>query len=133
VTVPNLRYYSLNQAQKSAERAGLTLKIVGDGEYVMSQNPTGGTKIEKENGMIVVYTGDAVAENTLSVPDVIGMSALSANRHLINNGLNIRIEGTQSYTSAAGAVAVSQSPAAGEMVAPGTVVTVSFRYLNETD
>ena len=52
---------------------------------------------------------------------------------LINNGLNIRIEGTQSYTSAAGAVAVSQSPAAGEMVAPGTVVTVSFRYLNETD
>jgi stage V sporulation protein D (sporulation-specific penicillin-binding protein) len=133
VTVPNLRYYSLNQAQKSAERAGLTLKIVGDGEYVMSQNPTGGTKIEKENGVIVVYTGDAVAENTLSVPDVIGMSALSANRHLINNGLNIRIEGTQSYTSAAGAVAVSQSPAAGEMVAPGTVVTVSFRYLNETD
>ena len=35
--------------------------------------------------------------------------------------------------AAAGAVAVSQSPAAGEMVAPGTVVTVSFRYLNETD
>ena len=133
VTVPNLRYYSLNQAQKSAERLGLTLKIIGDGEYVMSQNPTGGTKIEKENGVIVVYTGDAVAENTLNVPDVIGMSALSANRYLINNGLNIRIEGTQSYTSAAGAVAVSQTPAAGEMVAPGTVVTVSFRYLNETD
>ena len=133
VTVPNLRYYSINQAQKSAERVGLTLKVVGGGEYVMSQNPAGGTKIEKENGVIVVYTGDAVAENTVSVPNVIGMSALSANRHLINNGLNIRIEGTQSYTSAAGAVAVSQTPAAGEMVAPGTVITVSFRYLNETD
>ena len=133
VTVPNLRYYSLNQAQKSAERVGLTLKVIGDGEYVMSQSPEGGTKIEKENGIIVVYTGDAVAENTLSVPDVTGMSALSANRHLINSGLNIRIEGTQSYTSGTGAVAVSQSPAAGEMVAPGTVVTVRFRYLNETD
>ena len=133
VTVPNLRYYSLNQAQKSAERVGLTLKVVGDGEYVMSQSPAGGSEIEKENGVIVVYTGDAVAENTLSVPDVSGMSALSANRHLVNSGLNIRIEGTQSYTSGTGAVAVSQSPAAGELVAPGTVVTVSFRYLNETD
>ncbi len=133
VTVPNLRYYSLNQAQKSAERAGLTLKVIGDGEYVMSQTPAGGSKIERENGVIVVYTGDAVAENTLYVPDVTGMSALSANRHLVNYGLNIRIEGAQSYTSGTGAVAVSQEPAAGTEVSPGTIVTVTFRYLNETD
>ncbi len=133
VTVPNLRYYSLNQAKKSAEHAGLTLKIVGDGDLVLSQTPVGGTKIEKENGVIVVYTGDAVEENTLRVPDVTGMSALAANRHLINSGLNVRIAGTQNYTSGTGAVAVSQSPAAGESVAPGTVVTVTFRYLDETD
>jgi stage V sporulation protein D (sporulation-specific penicillin-binding protein) len=133
VTVPNLRYYSINQAQASAQRVGLKLKVVGDGEYVLSQTPMGGSQIERENGVIVVYTGDAVAENTLTVPNVIGMSALSANRYLINTGLNVRIEGTQNYTSGTGAVAVSQSPAAGEQVAPGTVVTVTFRYLDETD
>jgi stage V sporulation protein D (sporulation-specific penicillin-binding protein) len=133
VTVPNVLHYTLNQAKKSAEQAGLSLKVVGQGEYVMSQTPAGGEKIERENGVLVVYTGDAVAENTLCVPDVTGMSALSANRHLVNSGLNVRIEGTQSYTSGTGAVAVSQHPAAGSEVAPGTVVTVSFRYLGETD
>jgi beta-lactam-binding protein with PASTA domain len=52
---------------------------------------------------------------------------------IINAGLNIRIEGTRNYLSGTGAVVVSQSPAAGELVPEGTVVTVTFRYLDETD
>lgn len=133
VSVPNVRNYSVNQATKSVERVGLTIKVVGNGAYVTSQSPAGGDKIEKENGVVIVYTGDAVAENTISVPNVVGMSALSANRQLVNAGLNIRIEGAPNYTTGSSALAVSQVPAAGESVAPGSVVTVTFRYTGADD
>ena len=133
VTVPDLRSYTIEQATAAAKRRGLAVRVVGSGKYVTSQTPQGGTKIEKENGLIVIYTGDSTAQSTISVPNLSGMSAMAANQTLINSGLNIRIDGTQSYLSGTGAAVVSQSPAAGELAAPGTVVSVTIRYLNEQD
>ena len=133
VTVPDLRSYTVEQATAAAKRRGLNIRVVGNGTYVTSQTPQGGTKVEKENGLVVVYTGDSKAQQSVKVPDLLGMSAMAANQMLINSGLNIRIDGTQNYLSGTGAAVVSQSPAAGEIVAPGTVVNVTIRYLNEQD
>ena len=52
---------------------------------------------------------------------------------IINSGLNIKIEGTRNYLSGTGAVVVAQSPAAGEQVPEGTVVTLTFRYISDND
>jgi stage V sporulation protein D (sporulation-specific penicillin-binding protein) len=133
VTVPDVRSYSVEQAKSAASRRGLSIRVVGNGAYVTSQTPQGGTKIERENGLIVVYTGDSKAQSTVTVPNLNGLSAMAANQTLINSGLNIRIDGTQSYLSGTGAAVVSQSPAAGDSVSPGTVVNVTIRYLNEQD
>ena len=133
VTVPDLRSYTVEQATAAAKRRGLNIRVVGNGAYVTSQTPQGGTKVEKENGLVVVYTGDSKAQQSVKVPDLSGMSAMAANQMLINSGLNIRIDGTQNYLSGTGAAVVSQSPAAGEIVSPGTVVNVTIRYLNEQD
>ena len=42
-------------------------------------------------------------------------------------------EGTKNYLSGTGATVVAQSPAAGTKVAPGEVVTVTFRYMEDEE
>jgi beta-lactam-binding protein with PASTA domain len=70
---------------------------------------------------------------TVTVPDLSGRSAVSANEILANHGLNIRIEGTNNYMSGSGAVAVAQSHAPGSEVEKGTVITVTFRNQDADD
>ena len=73
----------------------------------------------------MLYAGASPEEN-VTVPDLSGMVATTANQALINLGLNIRIEGADSYLSGTGYKVVAQSVAPGEKVAAGTVITVTF-------
>lgn len=123
----------VEDAVKSMGYVGLDYEVVGDGTKVTAQIPAGGSQLAKDTGKVIFYCGDAEPKNTVTVPDVMGRSASAANKLLIDAGLNIRIEGTQNYQSGAGAVVVSQSPAAEAVVTPGTIVTVEFRYLDGTD
>ncbi len=132
----NLLDYSgwlIEDAVKSMGFVGLDYTVVGDGSKVTAQIPAGGSQLAKDTGKVIFYTGEALPEATVTVPDVMGKSAAAANKLLINAGLNVRIDGTQNYQSGAGAVVVSQSPAADTVVTPGTIVTVEFRYMDGTD
>ena len=100
---------------------------------VIKQYPEAGTVIEKNGGRIILYTDREAEEPTVIVPDVTGMSAVAANQTLINAGLNIRIFGTKNYLSGTGATVISQSIQGGTAVARGTVVEVTFRYLDDED
>lgn len=133
VKVSNYRGWSVNKATEYANLAGLSVEVVGNGDVVLSQIPASGSYVEKQNGRIILYTGDAVPENNIVVPDVVGKTAVAANALIVGNGLNIKIEGTKNYLSGTGATVVAQSPAAGEAVPRGTVVTVTFRYLDDED
>lgn len=130
VKVANYNGYSVSYAQSLIENAGLKVKTVGTGTVVKSQLPAAGSYIEKASGTIVLYTGDGSPSEDITVPDLIGKTAVAANQTLINLGLNIKIEGTKNYLSGTGAVVVSQSVSPGTKVAAGTVVTVTFRYLD---
>jgi stage V sporulation protein D (sporulation-specific penicillin-binding protein) len=81
----------------------------------------------------VVYTGDAVKEDSVVVPNLVGKSAAAANQLLINSGLNIRITGTKNHLTGIGTTVISQSHAPGEKVAPGTVITLVFTTPGETE
>ena len=72
-------------------------------------------------------------EDEIEIPDLMGMTALAANRLIINSHLNIKIEGATNYANSNGAVVVAQSPEAGTMVPRGTIVTVEFRHMDGTD
>lgn len=133
ITVPNLMAYSVDQAKARAEEMGIKVQVIGNGEYVTSQSPVGGTRMEKKNGTILLYTGGAQETSTVKVPNVIGKTAAAANQLLINAGLNIRITGTKSSLDTSGALVITQSPAAGEEVAPGSVIVLTFRSESETD
>lgn len=116
---------SVSGAIESITEAGLRYKVIGEGEYVSTQLPAAGTYIEKGSGTIVLYASSS-PENTVSVPDLSGMVASTANQALINLNLNVIIEGADSYLSGTGYKVVAQSVAPGEKVAPGTVVTLTF-------
>ncbi|MBE6623615.1 MAG: PASTA domain-containing protein [Ruminococcaceae bacterium] len=133
VAVEEYRAMSLEEAKKKIESLGFKAKVLGDGDVVNEQFPRVGDAISG-NGVIVLYTGSETPANTATVPNCIGLSASAANKAVVNSNLNIYIEGSyREGVGGAAAVAVSQSPAAGEKVQPGTVVTVSFKHLDGTD
>lgn len=134
ITVPDCLYYSRSMAKKYCENLGLTVEFVGDGgDIVKAQYPEPGTVIEKESGRIVFYFGKDYETETVTVPNVTGMTAAAANQYLINSGLNIRILGTKNYLTGTGAVAIEQSIPAGTVLPRGSVIEVTFRYLEDTD
>ena len=66
-------------------------------------------------------------EDSVTVPDLNGMVAATANQALVNLNLNVKIEGADSYLSGTGYKVVAQSVAPGQKVAPGTVITLTFK------
>ena len=133
VTVPDCRFGSVSYIQKIYGEK-FTIEVVGDPEGVVyKQYPEAGTVIERASGRIILYTERGAEAETVRVPNVTGMTALAANQALINAGLNIRITGTKNYLSGTGATVVSQSLAAGAEVPRGSVVEVTFRYLDDRD
>lgn len=123
--VVSYRNRTVSGAINSITEAGLRYKVIGEGEYVSTQLPAAGTYIEKGSGTIVLYAS-STPENTVTVPDLSGMVAATANQALINLNLNVIIEGADSYLSGTGYKVVAQSVAPGEKVAPGTVITITF-------
>lgn len=115
------------------EKNGFDYTIVGDGDSVTGQWPASGTIVSELSKKIVIYTNGDEPEATVKVPNVVGKTAEAANRLIMNENLNIRIDGAANYTSGSGATVISQSPAAGTLVPAGTVVTLEFMHLSDTD
>lgn len=134
MTVSNYKNWNVDTAKASIESRGYKCTVVGSGTTVKKQLPEAGTRVEKNSAHIVLYTDSEPPSETITVPDLIGTSAVFANQSLINLGLNIKIEGTPHYLSGGESIkVVEQSIAAGTKVAKGTVVTVTFRYEGPDD
>ena len=119
---------SLTYASSNLQGLGLNFEVVGGGSNVVAQSPAAGSKVSG-GGKVVLYTEEGLNTPSVTVPNVVGLSASAANRALINAGLNIEIA-SGTLSSVEGATAMKQSIAAGEVVLPGTVVTVDFRHYN---
>lgn len=133
ITVPNFIYWSRDLAKEYAESLDIEIEIKGEGQYIMKQSPASGASMEQSGGKVILYAGNELPTDLKTVPNVIGRTASAANGMIINSGLNIKIEGTRNYLSGTGAVVVNQSPAAGEKVQEGTIVTLTFRYVSDND
>ena len=122
---------SVESAKKAVAEDGYNCKVVGNGETVYKQVPKAGEGLSHKS-TIVLYTDD-VTSGLVTVPSVVGMRASQVNKTLTDAGLNVTVSGTSGgYLD--GAISVSQSVEAGEVVERGTIVTVEFRHLsNITD
>lgn len=137
VTVPNCLKRDGISAQNLCEGSKYGLKVEFEGDpagVVVKQYPEAGTVVEKEGGRIILYTDQAEETVMAKVPDLTGMNAVTANQTLINAGFNIRIKGTKNYhVSGASATVIAQSVTAGTELPRGSVIEVTFRYLDDED
>ena len=133
IETPSLLYWYPDQAKEYAEAVGFEVEIVGEGKFVMQQTPVKGTQVEKKNARIVLYLGDSEPSAEISVPNLIGKTAVAANQLLINAGLNIKLEGSTTHLAGTNAVVVSQSHEYGSKVNRGEVITVVMRYIDEEE
>ena len=76
----------------------------------------------------MLYTDSSSAEELVMVPNLVGFSASEVNNVASAYGLNVSFTGAVS----SGGVSTSQDIASGEMVSPGTVITVAFTSSNTT-
>lgn len=125
--VPYMDDYTVKQAKAVANEFGFTLKVVGDDSDdtpVVTQTPAGGSYIPAGSEM-VIYTGDSTPPESVTVPDLKGMTPDEASAALKEAGLYMKATGASKYYTS-DTLASSQSAEAGTEVDPGTVVTVTF-------
>ena len=132
ISVSDYTGLSYQSAKTSVKNEGLTSKVYGNGEVVIDQFPRYGSKL-RENGVVILYTSEVNEEETLiAVPSVIGNTPSIASTVLVNNTLNIKMEGAY-RDGVDGTRATRQEPEAGTLVKPGTTISVEFHHLDNSD
>ncbi len=125
--VPDTRGDDVESARKAILDRGLYVETSGDGETVVNQLPKPGVMLNKES-TVILYTDKTEKTGTVTVPNLEGSSVSDARYMLELRGLNFEVIGA-GHSEAGNAYAVSQSVAAGEEVAPATVIGVEFRQV----
>lgn len=124
VSVPDEVGKSVSDAKSELSGAGFKVKVVGDGESVISQMPANGQYIP-QNGIVVLYTDEETKRSKTKVPNFSGMTVSQANYAAAQAGLNIKIVGN--FASGSGFSVFRQSIEKYTEVECGTTVTVYFR------
>lgn len=123
VIVPDVTDQPFDKAKATLLEQDLIVEKVGDGDTVIKQIPTSGSKMIK-NGNIILYTEENSEEKTVTVPKLANMSLQDANIAITNAGLNIKPTGIE--INQKGAIVIEQNPAAGNKVPKGTIIEVKF-------
>lgn len=129
IFVPSVVGEEVEGAKKVITGSNLKYKIEGGGETVIEQLPRAGAGLGA-GSVVVLYTEADMEKKTISVPDVIRLSAVESNRAITNAGLNFKVFGTGSGISGGSVYAARQDPPAGTQIPIGSVVYVEFRHLD---
>ncbi len=125
--VPDVRDVSVADAKAMITDSNLYVTVKGSGDTVVDQLPKPGVMLAEES-TVILYTEELEEEETVTVPNLKGMSVSDAKYTLELRGLNFEVAGA-GHSEAGGAYAVNQSIEAGEKVAPATVIGVEFRQV----
>lgn len=128
VTVPSVIGMTETNAVSALENANLSVSEIKR-EYndsyssgvVYNVSPGEGTKVD-ENSTVVLYVSKG--QNTVTVPNVVGMSSDEAQSQLSSSGLNVGTV-TQEYSDQyASGMVISQSPSGGTQTDKGSSVNL---------
>ena len=126
----NLTGMTPKEAEKLLSQQFLTVRKVGNGDLITGQLPAAGEQIAG-GGQVLVYLGEDVPRDTVSVPDFIGMNRKRANDAALSAGLNILISGNDGLGP--NITVTRQDPAPGETVTPGTTIRLEFTDTKAAD
>ncbi|MDD6728349.1 MAG: penicillin-binding transpeptidase domain-containing protein [Eubacteriales bacterium] len=120
---PNIVGKSVADAQSELKEYGLNYIVIGNGDTVARQCPTGAGTIPN-GGTVFIYTDDAEKQTT-KVPNFKGLTVSEAKDLAKMNDLNLEISGNN--MSSGTVVAFRQSEETETVVEKGTVITVTFK------
>ena len=119
VEVPDLQGLSVHDAAAQLDTAGLMLRFVGEGQYIVNQTPKAGASVPPQTEIIVYLAEDeAFTGGSISMPDLSGFTVKDVGQVLSWLGLYLEAEGS--------GIALRQEPAPGTPVERGDVIKVSF-------
>lgn len=121
---PNIVGSSVKDAKAMLIEEGFEVKVVGNGETVLSQMPAYNQTMP-QNGVIVLYTEKDAERVTVEVPDLRQMTVSQANKYALSAGLNIKISGNA--LNAGELISYDQSIEPGDEVEYGKTITVYFK------
>ena len=122
-TVPLLSGLGLEEALVALEEAGLAGRSVGDGETVTAQIPAA-EAVVAAGSEVLLYCGAEPETSGVTMPSLAGLTYAEARSVMAEQGLYICDDSTMLPGDSV--TVVKQGIAAGDMVAPGTVVEVTL-------
>nr|WP_300185097.1 penicillin-binding transpeptidase domain-containing protein [uncultured Agathobaculum sp.] len=125
LTVPSVIGLTESEAAASLEQAGFSYRVVGEGDKVTDQVPSGGVRIPA-SGKVILYMGESKPTEQVEVPDLTGLTPDECRSVLEQYGLYLKQKGVASSQVTGSTTASRQSPAVGTKVNIGAVVTVEF-------
>lgn len=128
--IPNVVGKTVEEAKAAMEEKGLKVRIIGDGDTVTGQIPSG-ARSEPKSSTVVMTTESGGEVPMTTVPNLVGKSPTGVAAAVKDKNLNIRYSGT-GYESSSG-VAKTQDIPEGSKVEQGTVITVEFSVEGITD
>ncbi len=123
--VPDVKGMSRSEAEERAWQNGFNINIIGDGTKISDQQPKGGVMLGA-GSTIIAYSEGFSETQLVTVPSVSGMSGANAESTIKSAKLNFKVSDMGAGIGRGGAIAMEQSPQAGEIVEIGTVVYVKF-------
>ena len=111
------------QAEKRLKNAGLTAKLLGEGETVTDQIPAPGQTVPG-NSQVLLYLGQPPEKEEVTVPVFMGMDRQQASLAAAEAGLYILVTGNTEISPTV--TVTAQDISAGTRVAPGTTVQLRF-------
>ena len=125
LTVPSVIGSTESEAAAALEQVGFSYRVVGEGDKVTDQVPSGGVRIPA-SGKVILYMGESKPTEQVEVPDLTGLTPDECRSVLEEYGLYLKQKGVASSQVTGSTTASKQSPAAGTKVNIGAVVTVEF-------
>ncbi len=110
-------------ATKTLSEKGIAYEVVGNGDVVLSQTPSGGDVITYPLSKVILYTENSPDEY-VTVPSVVGLDMPSAIKKIINSGLNISFSGISASNPGPLDKIIEQSIPPNTRVKRGTVMTL---------
>ena len=123
IVVEDMTGLTAKEAEKLLKDQGLSLQTVGTGQTVTGQIPEAG-KTVPGGSEVLLYFDEDVPEQTVQVPDFLGMNRQQASDAAGTLGLYILVSGNTSLEP--GVTVVGQSVAAGTEVPIGTTIKLEF-------
>ncbi len=131
-TVENYVGMNINTVKQKLKEAKLEYEIIGNGDVVLAQTPSGGDVITLPLSKIIIYTEKTAAEY-FEIPNLIGLDTASAIKTAINAGFNIKFSGAGATSPDSNDIITEQSLPPGEKASRGTVIILRAINTNFED